>query len=274
MRRPRTVPGPIDCFGWPTGEQERHWRKPHDASVPSRVRISWSAVRLLRPFEVLEAAAGRRTDVETAAFHTPMTFAIPANVSCRLVDRVEAGASDQALGQAQRHGRVVRPLARPEVEWPAPDNGCERLERPGQREFDRCAEGIPGRQSEQGAAIARPAIHRRPSVESVSPAFWRAAARAATARGRGRREPWESLAAPEALGLLARSSLAACSGRARSGLAATGVLPGRQSRAPSELPARPQAGALAGTNRTCTRSAGPVERGLWAVGPVRSRASP
>src|ERR1019366_7636906 len=40
-----------------------------------------------------------------------MTVALPACVAQPLILRVEAGTLEQALGQAQRHGGVVRPVA-------------------------------------------------------------------------------------------------------------------------------------------------------------------
>jgi hypothetical protein len=43
---------------------------------------------------------------------------VPADVTRELVHRVERASLEQTLGEAERHGRVVRPLTRQQVERP------------------------------------------------------------------------------------------------------------------------------------------------------------
>lgn len=66
---------------------------------------------------------------------------------------------DQALGQGERHGGVVRPLPRREAEGAAAGHlGVERPRVAG-RELQRGAEGVADREAKEAApgAVQRPA---------------------------------------------------------------------------------------------------------------------
>ena len=93
-------------------------------------------------------------DVKAAAGAAQIAGAIPPAVGVELVERVEPVARDQALGQAQGHAGVVGPLARGEAERAAADHVVDRREAAGPLELQGGADGIPGREAEQAAAVA------------------------------------------------------------------------------------------------------------------------
>jgi hypothetical protein len=79
-----------------------------------------------------------------------------------LIHRVELSALEEALGQAQGHGRVVGPLARLEPERPSTRHVSERFERAAGRELDSRSNRIAAGQTDQGTAgtiDARPVSH-------------------------------------------------------------------------------------------------------------------
>jgi hypothetical protein len=90
-----------------------------------------------------------------------MPVAPPADVGFELVDRVEVLLRDETFCEAQRHRRVVGPLARLQVERPAADHVGERGERAGFFELQCGAESITRGESEQAPAVAVECGHGR-----------------------------------------------------------------------------------------------------------------
>jgi hypothetical protein len=77
---------------------------------------------------------------------------VPADVAVHLVGGIEAVACDEALGEAERHGGVVRPLSRLQAERSVADHVGDRGEGAGIPEFDGGAECVADGEADQGAA--------------------------------------------------------------------------------------------------------------------------
>src|SRR5262249_43493154 len=154
VRGAGTLPGRVDGDFGVVGDGGGGGREPHQRPVAGGVRAGIAAVLLTRPHEVVERAAGGGPDVKAPPLHAQVPVTVPPAVRFELVNRVEALLRDEALGEAQRHRRVVGPLAWLQVERPAADDIGERLERAGQFELQGGAEGIPGGEPEQAPAVA------------------------------------------------------------------------------------------------------------------------
>jgi hypothetical protein len=101
-----------------------------------------------------QRGAGGVADVEAPAGAAQVAMLPPPAVGVELVGRVEPAADDQAVGQAQGHRGVVGPLAWFEVEGAAADQVVDRLEGVGRPELQGGADGVPGGEAEQAAAVA------------------------------------------------------------------------------------------------------------------------
>ena len=73
------------------------------------------------------------------------------HVAGHLVGGVELPLLDEAAGQAQRHGRVVGPLARRQVERPSASHVRDRPERAARLELERRPDGVPHRQAQKAS---------------------------------------------------------------------------------------------------------------------------
>src|SRR4051794_30202622 len=82
-----------------------------------------------------------------------MTGPFPANVTGELVDRVEPVHLEQALGEAERHRRIVGPLARLEVEGTAAEHVFDWRERAGRLEFEGGSERVTRGKAEHRAEV-------------------------------------------------------------------------------------------------------------------------
>ena len=99
------------------------------------------------------ARAGGAADVEAPPGARPVSLAIPAHVALELVDRIEAAALNEALGQAERHRGVV---------GPAPGGGRTGRRRPCRSAARRCraaeldggADGVADGEAKERAAEA------------------------------------------------------------------------------------------------------------------------
>src|SRR5262245_58726775 len=154
MGRPRAVRRASDRRFRIAGEEQRHWREPHERSVAGGELIGaarpWLAVAFERRKRLKHGAA----NVETAADAAVMPFALPAEITTELIDRVKTVAFDKALGEAECHRRVVRPLPWLEIEWSAADDVGDRFKGAWRFELERRAECIAGRESDDRAAVA------------------------------------------------------------------------------------------------------------------------
>ena len=88
-------------------------------------------------------------------------FLPPADVSIKLIDRLEVTCLDQALCQAQGHGRVVGPLARCEAEGTATEHVVDGREGAWGLELERRPQGVADGESEERAAGASKGVVQR-----------------------------------------------------------------------------------------------------------------
>src|SRR4051812_7522184 len=154
MRRTRARGRLLDgrLLGARVREHDR--REAHDRAVAGGAWVGGAGIRAAGRQEPDERGANGAADVEARAGAAEMPLAPPADVALELVDRVEAAPLDQALREAERHRRVVRPLTRLQAERPAADHVRQRLERARRAKLDRRADGVAGREAEQRAAVA------------------------------------------------------------------------------------------------------------------------
>ena len=90
-------------------------------------------------------------------------------VAAHLVTRVEPIALSEALRQAKRHRRVVRPVPRRQVETSAAGQVVERRETPGRLELEGNAERVADGEAEDRseAAILDGLTHQYCSVAAT-----------------------------------------------------------------------------------------------------------
>src|SRR5690606_24967129 len=110
--------------------------------------------RLAGAFEEVQRIARRPSDVEAVTGAAQVTVAVPADVALHLVRGIEATALDQALGEAQRHRRVVGPVSCRQAEWSAAAHAGERLKCAGRHELDRGAQCVADGEAKKGAGGA------------------------------------------------------------------------------------------------------------------------
>src|SRR5947208_5167024 len=127
-------------------------REAHEGSVPSGGGIRGTARGIAGAFEAHEGRAHGVADVEAPSGRAQVAVAPPADVAHELVDRVEAAPLDQALGEAERHGRVVGPGPGGEVERTAADELGDGAEGAGRAEFKGGTEGVAEGETQEGAA--------------------------------------------------------------------------------------------------------------------------
>ena len=87
-----------------------------------------------------------------------MTFAIPADLAAHLIRVVHLAAFNDALGHAEGHRSIVRPLPGLESEPTAAHHVRDRGEGARRAEFERGADGAAPGEAEQSAGGA--VIHR------------------------------------------------------------------------------------------------------------------
>src|SRR4051812_16454083 len=88
----------------------------HQAAVACRVRVRITQRRRPSQLELSERRPCLDADVEASARAREMPVAPPIDEPIQLVACVELTAFDKALGEAERHARVVRPLPGPQPE--------------------------------------------------------------------------------------------------------------------------------------------------------------
>ena len=113
------------------------------------MRIGGATVGIARGREAFKRGADGVADVEALAGAAEVALAKPLRVPTHLVLGVEALPFDQAGRQAQRHRRVIGPLAGFEAERPAADHVGQRLKGPARLELDGRADGVAHRQAEE-----------------------------------------------------------------------------------------------------------------------------
>jgi hypothetical protein len=87
-------------------------------------------------------------------------FSPPADVPAHLVGRIESAALDKAVGEAERHRRVVGPLPRLEPERTAPHHVVDRLELTRPRELERRAQRVADRKSSEAPNDSVANVHQ------------------------------------------------------------------------------------------------------------------
>jgi hypothetical protein len=101
----------------------------------------------------------RDPDIETFAGTTHVTFAVPLQVTLKLIHRVESFAEDQTGRKTQSHGSVIGPLPRREAKWAAPNNIVNRRERTRHLKFEGGSERVSDSKSEVTSPITLDGLH-------------------------------------------------------------------------------------------------------------------
>ena len=78
-----------------------------------------------------QLARGRDADVEAATGRGQVPVVPPQQVAAQLIGQVHPAGVEDRLGQAQRHGRVVGPLARLNLNGPPPTMSVIGVKVPG-----------------------------------------------------------------------------------------------------------------------------------------------
>ena len=154
MGRAGALAGVVDGIGGAAGEEHGHGCQAHDGAVAGAALVRRAAVRLAGQFEPVERAARGVADVEAMAGAAPKSLAAPACISLDLVLGIEPLTLHEAVGETERQGRVVGPLARVEAEGPAAGHVGNWRERAGPLELQRRAEGVTDGESDESAAEA------------------------------------------------------------------------------------------------------------------------
>jgi hypothetical protein len=92
--------------------------------------------------EPLQRLPGGVADVEAPAGARALAVAVPGDVAAQRVGGVVAPLREQAVGEAERHRRVVGPRSGGEPERSAADDLRQRRERPARSELDRRPERV------------------------------------------------------------------------------------------------------------------------------------
>jgi hypothetical protein len=100
-----------------------------------------------------EGRSDRDADIEAPACTAQVAVLPPAQISLHLVNRLESAARNEALAQAERHAGIIGPFARLQAERPATDHRDERIECTWRVEFERGAERVTARQTQESASI-------------------------------------------------------------------------------------------------------------------------
>jgi len=88
-----------------------------------------------------------------------VAFVAPTPVALHLVVGVKAVALDEAGSKAERHGGIVRPFPRIEVEGASADHIVDGGECSCWFEFQSCAYCVTGGQTQQTAAVTFEKFH-------------------------------------------------------------------------------------------------------------------
>ena len=126
--------------------------------------------------EVPQGARHLVADIETHARRRAVALRVPALVAFHHVKRIVTALRQQRIRQAQRHRRVVCPLAWFEVEDASADHVRDRFERTRRLKLVRRAQCVANRQAHQGTARARKKIHHAHSVPQAARAWVHACA--------------------------------------------------------------------------------------------------
>ncbi len=109
-------------------------------------------------FVALQRLPDRAADIETMPGAAVSAVPVPVPVALHLVAGVEAAAFDQAGSQAERHGSVIRPLPRLEVERTAANHVGQGCKGAARRELDAGPDRVASGKSEQAASESDPKV--------------------------------------------------------------------------------------------------------------------
>ena len=202
-------------------QRDRHRREPHEGPVGRRLLVDMGIDRLAGLPEPLELPAHGHPDVEAAPVRRQVVVIAPEEVPAQVVGEVEPAAVDDRLGEAQRHRRVVGPLAGGQAERTAAHHVGDRLERAGGAELDGRPDRIPAGQADQRPSRPVPLVRHHHSATLMGPSM-------ASSSGAGRR-----VSDADGLPVHARHRARRCAGQP-----AHRRRPGRR---PAAAPARPRA---------------------------------
>ena len=137
----------------------------HEGAVAGGEGVRGTAQGVAGLLEGCEGGADRRTDVEALPVAAEVALAPPAVVALHLVFGIHAPAGDQALGQAEGHGRVVGPLARLQAEGAAAGHLRDGPEGAGGAELNGRPQGIADGEADETAAEAFRLVHLSGSAQ-------------------------------------------------------------------------------------------------------------
>ncbi len=132
------------------GEEDGHRGDPDQRPVPGYESCDRSGLGHPGPEKGLERAAGRGPDIEADPGRRLIPLAPVPDVAPELVDRVRAAAGDQALGQAEGEGRILRPAAGGEIQDPPLPVSGDRGEGAGLQKLDGGTESVSDREPDDG----------------------------------------------------------------------------------------------------------------------------
>ena len=139
-------------------------RQAHDRAVAGAGRALRGPGDALLVLEVEQRGTHLATDIETHVRRRTVPVLEPAHVSVHHVERVVTTHRQQGIRQAQRHRRVVRPLAGLELEGASSNHARGRREGAYHLELVRRSQRVTDRQAYQRAARAREKSRHAPSV--------------------------------------------------------------------------------------------------------------
>ena len=139
-------------------------RQAHDRAVAGAGRALRGAGNALFALEGEQCGAHLATNVETHVRRRTVPVLEPAHVSVHHVERVVTTHRQQRIRQAQRHRRVVRPLAGLELEGASSNHARGRREGAYHLELVRRSQRVTDRQAHQRAARAGKKIYHPHSV--------------------------------------------------------------------------------------------------------------
>ena len=136
---------------WPVlPEPEGDRGEPHQRAVARASRIGRTGERIAGPSIPVQCLAGGVPDVEAVPVARVVAIPPPLDEAVHQVPAVERLGGPQTVGEGQRHGRVVGPVAGRQLERAAARHVLQaRLRIPGP-EFERRSHRVAHRETEEG----------------------------------------------------------------------------------------------------------------------------
>ncbi len=142
------------------------------------MRIARASKRISCLAKPCQGRSHGNADVETGTGAAQVSCFCPSTIARHLVEWVEPMAFEQALRQAERHGRIIGPLSWLKTERSASDHVCERLEASSRAKLDGSADGVSNSEAQKAATKTICSVHlctsrHTPAVEGPRTAHHR-----------------------------------------------------------------------------------------------------